>query len=181
MSDVDPLSYKIYLEPNLETFRFFGRTKILLEASGGVNEIVLNALDMAVWSCKVDLDGRLAACPFQVDPENEVLRVSLPKKLTGRIEVAIEYEGRIGVGMKEIRLMDYGNGHIRLPRSSWHHPASRGGNAEIAKTVVFLSYPAVAEIGEEGSPLKGVGNLSSQCLRNCVGVMESFFLNWLEK
>ena len=95
MNDVNPINYRICLEPDLENFRFRGSTEILIKVSKPVNEISLNALELSIRSCKVSLDGELVDCPFFVDPKREEIRVSLPKEMDGKIDLKIDYEGEI--------------------------------------------------------------------------------------
>jgi len=95
MNDVNPIHYRIRLEPDLESFRFQGSTEILVKASKPVNEISLNALELSVRSCKVKVDGKLVSCPFIVDPKKEEIRVSLPEEMDGKIDLRIDYVGEI--------------------------------------------------------------------------------------
>ena len=57
MDNVSPINYKICLEPDLKNFKFSGTTEILMETSKHVSEVVLNAADLALWGCKVYVDG----------------------------------------------------------------------------------------------------------------------------
>ncbi len=95
MKEFEPINYRIQLSPDLVNFRFGGNVKILLEANRPVDEIVLNILEIAVWSCKVKLDDDLVACSFRVDPAKEELHISLPRNLAGTINLQIAYEGYI--------------------------------------------------------------------------------------
>jgi len=110
MNDIRPINYQIRLEPDLERFRFTGQTRIVLEASQPVGEIELNALDLAFWACEVQIGKALVACPFLVDRKKEILRIALPGKMGGRIEMDIAYEGRIGEGMKGFYRSKYTTG-----------------------------------------------------------------------
>jgi len=95
MNDVAPINYKVHLEPDLETLRFSGSVEIVVEASRPVNEITLNAVELAFWGCMVWMDGEFAQCPFYVDTRKEEIRVYLPKEMTGRIALKINYVGEI--------------------------------------------------------------------------------------
>ncbi len=95
MNDVNPLNYKIHLEPDLKSFRFSGSTEISIEASGPVNEIVLNTLGLAFWGCKAKMDGEFVDCPYSVDPEKEELKVTLPKEIAGMVNLKIDYMGEL--------------------------------------------------------------------------------------
>ena len=95
MKDIIPINYKIHLEPDLKSFRFEGSTEILIEASTPIAEISLNMLELAVWSCKLRVDNEFLDCPFYIDPKKEVLNVSLPNELQGKIELKVDYVGEI--------------------------------------------------------------------------------------
>ena len=94
--DVNPITYKISLEPDLMQFRFSGALEILAGAQEPVQQILLNILDLAIWSCHILIDENFVACPFSVDPEGETLKISLPQKMSGNIVLKIEYQGKIG-------------------------------------------------------------------------------------
>ena len=83
MNDVNPINYKIHLEPDLKEFKFAGNTEIIMEAMRPVNEISLNILDLAIWRCKLKLADSFVDCPFFVDPKKEEMRVSLPDEISG--------------------------------------------------------------------------------------------------
>jgi len=53
MNNLNPINYKIHLEPDLNAFNFSGRTEILLEALGPVTEVTLNAKELALSNCEV--------------------------------------------------------------------------------------------------------------------------------
>ncbi len=95
MATIQPINYRIQLSPDLVNFRFEGNVEILLEANKPVDEIILNILDMAIWSCKVKLEDDAVDCSYRVDPAKEELRISLPQNLAGKISLQIAYEGNI--------------------------------------------------------------------------------------
>jgi len=95
MNDINPINYKIHLEPDLRTLKFSGSTEILLEALKPVNEITLNASELAFWGCKIWMDSKFIECPFYVDTRKEGIRVCLPKEMTGRIILKSTYVGEI--------------------------------------------------------------------------------------
>jgi tricorn protease interacting factor F2/3 len=99
MAKVAPRRYKLHLEPDLKTFRFDGRVEIEFEAPSACNRIVLNMVDLAIWDCRVGTEDPSVACPFEVDPEKEELRVLLPEALSGNFRLTIFYRGVISSGM----------------------------------------------------------------------------------
>ncbi len=107
MKEINPINYKIHLEPDLEKFRFAGNTQILIQTYKQIHDISLNILDMAVWSCKAGKDGAFEDCAFYVNPYREELRITLPKDMNGEITLAIDYEGNINDKMAGIYRSKY--------------------------------------------------------------------------
>jgi tricorn protease interacting factor F2/3 len=95
MDGFNPTNYKIHLEPDLPTFTFTGITEIELDARQPVDEIMLNAKELAFWHCKVRINNLLVQCPFSFDPRKEELRISLPEKMAGHITLNVAYLGKI--------------------------------------------------------------------------------------
>lgn len=95
MQEINPINYQIHLIPDLINFSFAGTTKIQFEAQNPIEEISVNVLELAVWNCKVTADDLVVECPFLVNTKNEELRILLPKAMSGRIIVTIDYQGHI--------------------------------------------------------------------------------------
>ncbi len=95
MSKIKPNHYKIHLEPDLTRFVFDGRVEIYLEASDPTKEVSLNVLDLALWRCQVVVGGEVKDCCFAVDPQKEVVTISLPEEVEGDIALSIIYTGKI--------------------------------------------------------------------------------------
>jgi aminopeptidase N len=95
MHDVNPIHYNIRLEPDLRTLKFSGSAEIVLEVSEKVNEITLNAKDLAFLSCAVLSVEEFVECPFYVDAPKGELVVHLPKGMSGDITLKITYIGDI--------------------------------------------------------------------------------------
>ncbi len=92
---MNPLNYKITLEPNLEDFNFRGRVEILIEALDPVKEIRLDAVELTIQTCAAQMDGEFVDCPFDSDAPKGRLKISLPKEVVGKILLRIDYEGLI--------------------------------------------------------------------------------------
>ena len=95
MNNVNAINYKIHLEPDLQTFKFFGSAEVLLETAMPVSKITLRALELAIWSCKVRVGGEFKECRFCVDPDAEEMTVLLPDEMTAEITLKIDYMGYI--------------------------------------------------------------------------------------
>ena len=112
MDVVNPVNYKLHLEPDLARFTFEGKVEILCEAREPVKEISLDASELAIRRCRVPLEGEAKACAFLVDPAREELKVSLPREMKGRISLWIDYVGEINdrmVGFYRSRYVSEGN------------------------------------------------------------------------
>ncbi len=95
MNEMNPINYKILLEPDLQRFQFSGTTEISVEAAGPAREISLNALELSILSCQILAEGKSMNCPFVLDSKKEVVKISLPDDLSGKIDLKIEYKGEI--------------------------------------------------------------------------------------
>jgi tricorn protease interacting factor F2/3 len=110
MNPVKPINYKIWLEPDLVNFSFAGSTEIDCEAQHPVKEITVNILELAIWNCKVTADDLGVECPFLVNTQKEELRILLPKAMSGRIIVSIDYQGQINNKMAGFYRSEYTSG-----------------------------------------------------------------------
>jgi tricorn protease interacting factor F2/3 len=95
MNEFIPNHYQITLIPNLESFRFSGTVVIAGDLPSHLNEVTLNALELAIWRCSVTIDGSDVNCPFVVDPAMEELRIRLPRAFAGKLRISIDFEGLI--------------------------------------------------------------------------------------
>jgi tricorn protease interacting factor F2/3 len=97
---VNPVHYKIHLEPDLESFTFQGITVIEIIAENPIDKITLNAKDLAFRSCKVKQNEKYLECTLSTDSKKEEVTVSLPSKMENSIELTIEYTGKINDSME---------------------------------------------------------------------------------
>ena len=95
MNAVRPIRYALLLEPDLVHFRFSGQVVIELQSRQPVEQVVLNALELAVWSCKLQIDDKNIPCTFQINPEKEELKIDLPEIMSGTFLLTIDYQGLI--------------------------------------------------------------------------------------
>ena len=99
MPKISPRRYKLHLEPDLNTFRFDGKVEIEFDAHNACDAIVLDMVDLAIWDCRMVSGDQTTACPFEVNPQKEELRILLPEALSGKIHIKISYRGIINDGM----------------------------------------------------------------------------------
>ncbi len=95
MQQINPINYKVRIEPDLVKFTFSGTTEFIAEAVEAIDEISLNALELTIRTCRINIDDRLVPCPFHTDPKKEEIAISLPKKMSGKVSIVIDYMGRI--------------------------------------------------------------------------------------
>ncbi len=86
MNEFIPNHYQITLIPNLESFRFSGTVVIAGDLPSHLNEVTLNALELAIWRCSVTIDGSDVNCPFVVDPANGRTPHSTSASICGKAE-----------------------------------------------------------------------------------------------
>jgi tricorn protease interacting factor F2/3 len=92
---MEPLHYKIHLEPNIESFAFQGTTVIEIKAEKSVGQIILNASDLSLQSCKVKKGEKYSECTFSFDSKSEEITINLPEEMGGIIELTVDYVGKI--------------------------------------------------------------------------------------
>jgi tricorn protease interacting factor F2/3 len=95
MSDIAPLNYRLQLVPDLSRFTFDGHAAIRLGLPDPADEVVLNAAELAIWSCSIRRGDDLIPCAYRMEPAREALRVQLPEAISGEILLNIDYAGRI--------------------------------------------------------------------------------------
>ena len=95
MPDATPLNYHLRLIPDLSRFTFEGHVEIRLDLPEPAGEVVLNAVELAVWGCAVKRGESLTPCSFRVAPTAEELRIQLPEAVSGEVLLSIDYTGRI--------------------------------------------------------------------------------------
>lgn len=95
MQSINPINYKIRLTPDLEVFRFDATAEILISPLERTEELALNILDLAIWSCKIRIEDNFDECPFLVDLSKEMLRIFLPRVMDNEFLIRIDYQGRI--------------------------------------------------------------------------------------
>ena len=95
MNVVYPIRYSLCLEPDLVHFRFSGQVDIELQSRQPVEQVVLNILELAIWSCKLQIDDKKIPCTFQINPEKEELKINLPETMCGTFFLTVDYQGWI--------------------------------------------------------------------------------------
>jgi aminopeptidase N len=95
MDVVHPIRYALRLEPDLVHFRFSGQVDIEIQSRQPVKQVILNILELAIWSCILRVGDEKIPCSFQINPEKEELKVVFPESVTGTFFLSIDYQGLI--------------------------------------------------------------------------------------
>lgn len=95
MRGIEPLHYRIHLEPDLATFKFKGRVEILLHAGEAARDVTLDCLALSIDSCQVSDGESWVDCPFREDLKEEALICSLPGDVSRDITLACDFTGEI--------------------------------------------------------------------------------------
>ncbi|MCP4356636.1 MAG: M1 family metallopeptidase [Chloroflexi bacterium] len=90
-----PIHYKIYLEPDLENFTFNGKVHIHIQSDDAVKDIVLNANELTIQSCKLQQGDVSLYYSFSMNASRQEVVISLPESVPGRFIVTLDYYGAI--------------------------------------------------------------------------------------
>jgi aminopeptidase N len=92
---IRPIHYQLEIVPDLEQFSFHGQVIIDFEANEAVDDVALNVLELAVWQCKFKTIDGWRNCAFQIEPDEESLKIILPQPQRGAFQLQVDYEGKI--------------------------------------------------------------------------------------
>ncbi len=92
---IRPIHYHLEITPDLDRFRFQGQVTIDFEATGEVNAVALDILELAVWGCHVKTEEGWQACAFSVDPEKEALKITLDRPHKDNFQLRVDFDGKI--------------------------------------------------------------------------------------
>jgi tricorn protease interacting factor F2/3 len=162
MSRVTPKNYRIRIEPDLDRFMFSGRSEIEIHADEPIRDITLNALDLAVWNCRVKGGDQFSNCDFSVRPHEEEIKLILPSPMEGVIVVRFDYMGRIndrmagfyrsqykaGAETRHIAVTQFEESDARRAFPCFDHPARKATfdvELIIGEDLVAISNGPVAE------------------------------------
>lgn len=90
--DVKPISYDLYLFPNLATETFIGRVLVEVELSTDRKDIILHNHGLKINTVKID--GTIGE--YTLDEKYQLLQINLPNSetiKTGKRKVTVEFSG----------------------------------------------------------------------------------------
>ena len=94
MNDIFPTNYIIHLELDVNQTTFKGKCTINLEARELTDRITIDADQLDIWNCQLELGDMFTGCSFSQNLDNQELIINLPDKIKGIFNLKIEYEGR---------------------------------------------------------------------------------------
>ncbi len=94
MKTVFPINYDLEFEPDFDKFKFRGREKILIQARP-TRQIVLNSAELEIKDCQIMINGKTIRPKVRLDAKNEELILSLPKKISGKAVLLIDFVGTL--------------------------------------------------------------------------------------
>jgi|GEM_PF-153459 len=107
---VQPVNYRVTIEPDMIHYRFAGRLELDLNAEKTSGTVRLNSLDLSITRCSLNTRDRAVPLAFQVDPMEETLTVFLPEPVSGPFELTIDYYGEISDKMAGLYKSTYRRG-----------------------------------------------------------------------
>lgn len=88
-----PRNYVLEFEPNLRNFTFSGRETISVDCPAPVSVLRLHAAELDITKSSVTLDGEILPVRIKLDAKSEQLRVFLGRRVSGRLELNLEFTG----------------------------------------------------------------------------------------
>lgn len=110
---MNPINYKLKLEPDLTDFTFSGEVEIQLNAQTPITTVTLDALDLTIHECRVTIKDVSQSCRFQMEIEKEALHISLPNEISGAFQLTIKYTGQINDKMAGFYRSSYDRSTLR--------------------------------------------------------------------
>ena len=94
-ANLEPLNYKIHIQPDMQDFTFDGIVEISILAEHPVCQVVLNAHELLFQECSLKTGSDRLACPFELSEARQEISIHLPEDRVGKIELVLHYSGRI--------------------------------------------------------------------------------------
>ncbi|TBR06935.1 MAG: M1 family peptidase, partial [Candidatus Nitrosotenuis sp.] len=88
-----PLHYDLTFEPNLNNFTFTGKEIIDIKISKPTRIISLNSAELKIKGCHVISNNQKINAKTKLDEKNELLTITIPKKISGTAKILIDYTG----------------------------------------------------------------------------------------
>ena len=92
-TNVIPINYKLFIEPNFSTFKYFGEEEIDIEIKNSTKLIKLNATEITVLSAELLSGKKEQNCNIKYDKKNEELLLSFEKAVSGKSKLRLTFNG----------------------------------------------------------------------------------------
>lgn len=88
-----PLHYDLTFEPHFDDFTFSGKALIDVMVRRPTNVITLHAAELKIRDCHVLWNGQKITAKIKVDKKNELLSITLSKKIKGKAKLFFDFIG----------------------------------------------------------------------------------------
>ncbi len=95
MKPFSPKNYNITFEPDLKNFTFNGREKITLEVGKPTDAFMMNAAELSIKGAQIIWKGKTLLAKQKLDEKKEELSLKFSEKVSGKIELEIEFSGTL--------------------------------------------------------------------------------------
>ncbi|MGI0011292.1 MAG: M1 family metallopeptidase, partial [Nitrosopumilaceae archaeon] len=90
---VSPKNYDVTFEPDFKNFTFLGKEKISVDIVKPTNKLILNSAEIKIKNCYVVSKRKTLKAKVCLDGKNEELTVTLPEKISGMVDLFIDFVG----------------------------------------------------------------------------------------
>lgn len=94
--NITPISYYLKIQPNMADFTFTGSEIINLTISKSTKQLVLHAVDLNIHSARIVSGSLSQELKVSYQPKDETVTLLLPKSISGKIRIYLEFTGVIG-------------------------------------------------------------------------------------
>ncbi len=108
--NVRPLHYELLLDVDLAGRRFDGEVSVFMRVEREVREVLLDMVDLTIHRSALFTRDRKEDCSFRVEPDEQGLRLFLPREIRGEAELTIEFSGVLNERMAGFYLSRYRSG-----------------------------------------------------------------------
>lgn len=105
--DAYPTRYELAFEPNLKKSTFSGKEKISAVLRKPTKELSLDAAELKIKKCHLVSGKRDLKVKWSLDRKNEKLKLTFPERVSGTVELSIDFEGTLNDKLVGFYRSDY--------------------------------------------------------------------------
>ncbi|MCE7735790.1 MAG: M1 family metallopeptidase [Candidatus Heimdallarchaeota archaeon] len=94
MVELTPNHYNLLIEPDLESFRFKGKTEINISSNEPIAEFNLHSLDLEIIDCTIASNGTTQKVNWNIDLKSQTLQLDFEEKVQ-EFTLKVDYIGEI--------------------------------------------------------------------------------------